>query len=192
MSAKQLRQELKKRKADEHTEWRNRPNEDKLLKDELKRVIKRQQASEQAAAEEEELMEKARQEAEKRRACGRTSAAHSVASRRRREREATITRRSLANTRGGSARAQGEDGEAEGGEGRGCLGSRAQHRGRRKRAVERKEAEAKLAAQTKIDEAQARLDSINELQKAREDWLANLADLEEKIETLELYEPDLG
>ena len=27
MSAKQLRQELKKRKADEHTEWRNRPNE---------------------------------------------------------------------------------------------------------------------------------------------------------------------
>ena len=44
------------------------------------------------------------------------------------------------------------------------------------------------AQQAKIDEAQARLDSINELQKAREDRLANLADLEEKIETLELYE----
>ena len=191
MSAKQLRQERKKRKADEHTEWRNRPNEDKLLKDELKRVIKRQQASEQAAAEEEELMEKARQEAEKEKslrsylggALGGIAAAAASASdyvTRKVIGEAPVEDRRARKARMAKLKAEKEEAAWD-----------VEHNieEERKRAVERKEAEAKLAAQqAKIDEAQARLDSINELQKAREDRLANLADLEEKIETLELYE----
>ena len=192
MSAKQLRQELKKRKADEHTEWRNRPNEDKLLKDELKRVIKRQQASEQAAAEEEELMEKMRQEAEQEKSLrsylggalgGGIAAAAASAS-------DYVTRKVIGDTpvedrrarKARMAKLKAEKEEA-------AWDVEHNIEEERKRAVERKEAEAKLAAQqAKIDEAQARLDSINELQKAREDRLANLADLEEKIETLELYE----
>ena len=198
MSAKQLRQELKKRKADEHTEWRNRPNEDKLLKDELKRVIKRQQVSEQAKAEEEELMEKMRQEAEQEKSLrsqlGRVGGAlggalggiASVAA----SASAAITRSVIGDTpvedrrarKARMAKLKAEKEEA-------AWDVEHNIEEERKRAVERKEAEAKLAAQqAKIDEAQAQLDSINELQKAREDRLANLADLEEKIETLELYE----